>query len=779
MRFSVRLILFFAVTLVAIQGATILTTQAVLRRSAIADGQTQIVAAQARFFRQLAELQDRLAEGVRLLTLDFALRQAIADGDSATVVSALRNHGHRVGASRMMLIAADGTVEGDTATNKTHPFPYPAMLDRAAEEERFGSVAIMDGRPVWLVVVPVMAPDLIAFVAAALPLDDAELRRIHEVAGVPGRIGIAVQAPQAWKRAAGAINAAVVANLPGDGEPRAFTGSDGNEALAISRPLATPPGDAAVRVILDYPLSEALRQYQFLSLALLPVLGVGLLATLAGVTLIARGVSRPIELLARQTQRIAAGDYGVQPTLPRRDELGQLSVALGTMTSAIAEREQRILFQATHDSITGLANRTAIAAAIDVRLATGPATLLAVGLIRWREITSTVGRDVGDRLLREAAARIVAYMTGGQGAATVARIGENTFAVLLPGDDPAAASAAALRLIDAFDQPYREAELTIDTPVAVGVASAAAGDTDAAQLPRHAEIALAEAVRTETRFAVYRHDSDPYRPERLSLMGEMRAGLTRGEFWLAYQPQLDLRLGKITGAEALIRWNHPTRGPVAPDDFIGLAEETGNIQQLTRWALRAGLTEAKNWQDRGIPIRISVNVSVHDLTDESLPDRIAKLLREKKLSARSLVLEITESAIMREPEAAIEVLRKLDEMGIDLIIDDFGVGQSSLAYLRRLPVREIKFDKSFILNLPKSNNNRSIVRSVIELGHNLAFRVTAEGVEDLETLLILHEFGCDKAQGYFIGKPLPSDALLRLADGWRNPSVIQPRPVVP
>ena len=778
MRFSVRLILFFAVTLMAIQGATILTTQAVLRRSAIADGQTQIVAAQARFFRQLAELQDRLAEGVRLLTLDFALRQAIADGDSATVVSALRNHGHRVGASRMMLIGPDGTVEGDTAMNRTHPFPYPAMLDRAAEEERSGSVASMDGRPVWLVAVPVMAPDLIAYVAAALPLDDAELRRIHEVAGVPGRIGIAVQTPQTWTRAAGAIDAAVVADLPGDGEPRAFIGSDGDEAMAISRPLATPPGDAAARIILDYPLSEALRQYRYLSLALLPVLGLGLLATLAGVMLIARGVSRPIEALARQTQRIAAGDYGVQPTLPRRDELGQLSVALGTMTSAIAEREQRILFQATHDSITGLANRTAIAAAIDVRLATGPATLLAVGLIRWRETTSTVGRDVGDRLLREAAARIVAYTTGEQ-ATTLARIGESTFAVLLAGDDPAAASAAALRLIDAFDQPYREAELTIDTPVAVGVASAAAGDTDAAQLPRHAEIALAEAVHTETRFAVYRHDSDPYRPERLSLMGEMRAGLTRGEFWLAFQPQLDLRLGKITGAEALIRWNHPTRGPVAPDDFIGLAEETGNIQQLTRWALRAGLTEAKNWQDRGIPIRISVNVSVHDLTDEGLPDRIAGLLREKKLSARSLVLEITESAIMREPEAAIEVLRKLDEMGVDLVIDDFGVGQSSLAYLRRLPVREIKLDKSFILNLPKSNNNRSIVRSVIELGHNLAFRVTAEGVEDLESLLTLHEFGCDKAQGYFIGKPLPSDALLRLADGWRNPSVIQPRPVVP
>jgi diguanylate cyclase (GGDEF)-like protein len=167
-------------------------------------------------------------------------------------------------------------------------------------------------------------------------------------------------------------------------------------------------------------------------------------------------------------------------------------------------------------------------------LATGAATLLAVGLIRWRETTSTVGRDVGDRLLREAAARIVAHVANGQDAATVARIGESTFAVLLPGDDPATASAAALRLIDAFDQPYREAELTIDTPVAVGVASATERDSDAAQLPRHAEIALAEAAHTETRFAVYRHASDPYRPERLSLMGELRAGLTRREFRLAY-----------------------------------------------------------------------------------------------------------------------------------------------------------------------------------------------------------------------------------------------------
>jgi diguanylate cyclase (GGDEF)-like protein len=770
-RFGVRLILFFTVTLLVIQGATIWAIQTNLRASLMLDGQAQVAAAETRFVRQLSELEDKLAESVRLLTMDYALRRAIAEHDAATVVSALRNHGHRVGASRMLLIAPDGTIEGDTSEaaqveTRGEPravpgkFSDPALLDRAEDEERAGRVAIMDDKPVWLVAVPVMAPDLIAYVAAALPLDDAQLTRIRDIAGVPGQIGIVSFSDGAWRAKAGTIDAAVLRHLPENGAIQAMTGTGGDETIVVTRALETAPNTPAVRVVLDYPLSDVLRRYRSVSLVLIPVLLVGLIATLAGAIVISRGVARPIEALARQTRRIADGDYTPPPPLRRTDEVGQLSLALGNMTRAIAEREQRVHHQATHDPVTGLANRQAVAAAIDALVASGSGAILVVGLIRWRETTSTVGRDVGDRLLGQTAARIQACFATVPGVTIIGSVGESSFAVLLKDAARSAATSTAAKVIEAFDMPYREGQLKIDAPVAVGIALLPDHGTEAAQLLRRAEVALADAVSAETRSAVYRLETDPHRPERLSLMSDLRAGIARGEFRLVYQPKLDLKLGRITGAEALVRWNHPARGPVMPDDFIALAEETGNIQHITRWALRAGLTEVRHWRDQGLPARVAINLSVRDLADDTLPTRIEALLRELQVAPRSLVLEITESAIMGEPDAAIAVLRRLDEMGIDLAIDDFGVGQSSFAYMRRLPVREIKLDKAFILNLATSPDDQAIVRAITELGHGLGYHVTAEGVEDPNCLRLLREYGCDHAQGYFVSKPLEPGAFM-------------------
>ena len=423
---------------------------------------------------------------------------------------------------------------------------------------------------------------------------------------------------------------------------------------------------------------------------------------------------------------------------------------------------------ATHDPATDLANRAAVALAIDAGEHAAVAVLV-IGLVRWRDITSTVERAVGDRLLCDATTRIEAEFSGLTPPPMIGRVGEITFAVLLPHGDPTATMTAAMGVIDAFDPPYREGELRIDVPVAAGIALHPTHGTEAAQLLRRAEVALAAAFTSEIRASVYQPETDPHRPKRLSLMSELRIGLKRGEFDLVYQPKLDVKRGRVTGAEALVRWSHPSRGQVVPDDFITLAEETGNIQHLTRWALRAGLTEAARWRGPGLPARVAINLSVRDLTDETLPARIADLLRELRLSARALVLEVTESAIMGEPEAAIGVLRRLDDLGIDLAIDDFGVGQSSLAYLRRLPVREIKLDKAFVLRLPDSPDDQTIVRSVIELGHGLGFPVTAEGVEDAATLSLLRAFGCDYAQGFYIGKPMAADGFLALTASWREP----------
>jgi EAL domain-containing protein (putative c-di-GMP-specific phosphodiesterase class I) len=235
-----------------------------------------------------------------------------------------------------------------------------------------------------------------------------------------------------------------------------------------------------------------------------------------------------------------------------------------------------------------------------------------------------------------------------------------------------------------------------------------------------------------------------------------------GELELVYQPKLHLPTGRIDGAEGLLRWRHPVAGPLAPDAFIALAEETGNIRRLTRWVLGAGIEEAGRWQAAGEDLRIALNVSARDLDDVDLPRRVAGLLAAHGVSPSRVILEITESAIMGKPETAIAVLRRLAEQGIALAIDDFGVGQSSFAYLRRLPVRELKIDRTFIAHLSESREDRAIVRSIVDLGHDLGYRVTAEGVEDARTIEMLREMHCDHAQGYQVGRPLSAEAFLAL-----------------
>jgi EAL domain-containing protein (putative c-di-GMP-specific phosphodiesterase class I) len=275
---------------------------------------------------------------------------------------------------------------------------------------------------------------------------------------------------------------------------------------------------------------------------------------------------------------------------------------------------------------------------------------------------------------------------------------------------------------------------------------------------RHAEVAMIAVIAATDQVGVYDAATDPHRPERLSLMGELREAIVRGGLELHYQPKLALASGHIDSSEALVRWRHPTLGPIAPDLFVPLAEESGNIRQLTRWVLAAGIAQAARWQAQGLAMRVSLNVSARDLDDVELPRRIADLLAIHGVAPESIALEITESAIMGKPDAAIAVLRRLAEQGIDLAIDDFGIGQSSFAYLRRLPVRELKIDRTFVSRLGHSREDQEIVRAIIDLGHRLGYRVTAEGVEDAPTLAWLGEAGCDHAQGYLVSRPLAVDA---------------------
>jgi diguanylate cyclase (GGDEF)-like protein len=764
--FRTRLAMFFVATLILVQGLTAVLAYDVARRQLVKEGGRQLSANAGAFVAQMNDLSASVANGVQIMSLDYGLRSAIGARDKETILSVLRNHGRRVGASRTQLLDLDGKVQADTmaGADDGQPFAFPDLLGRAFNE-RTAAVAVIDGKAFWVVVVPIYAPQPVGLVVASIPVDDALIAHMQQLSALPRDIELATPS--------GSGHYAVIARGSSQSELTvSFSASDrslptqptaltigGRDYLVLAQLLRQPKGSGAVYAVLGYSLDDALRPYKAVWNAWLLLLALGLAAGLLVSWLVARGVSRPVEALAAAARRIAGGDYRDAPEVRRRDEIGELATAFRTMGDAVRERELRIRHQAMHDGVTGLPNRAAAEEAIDQDLATAAGqqgALLIVGVTRLPDIIKTVGHALADRLMRDAGARV------GQATGThyVARATDTQFAVWLRGADRAEAISVAFRVMDALGQPYQEAEVNMDMGPAVGIALAPSHGERAAALLRRAEVAEFSAVGSARGVDVYDPKADPHRPERLSLMSELRAAIDSDALELYYQPKRRLADGRIDGAEALVRWPRPGRGMVPPEQFVGIAEETGNIGRLTRWVLARGIAQAAELARAGQAMRISINLSARDIGDIELPDRVAHLLSVHRLPATSLTLEVTESAVIGEPEASLQVLRRLADMGIDMAIDDFGVGQTSFAYLRRLPVRELKIDKMFVQHLATDETDRVIVRSLVELGHRLGYRVTAEGVEDEATVAFLGSIGCDHAQGFHVDRPMTFAALV-------------------
>lgn len=764
MRFRTRLAAFLVATLAIVQVLTAVSVYVFTRQALISQGKNRLAAAATVFLRQLGDTSEHAAERVRILALDYALRVAIADNDHATVLSALRNHGRRIGATRMLLVDLNGSISADTAAPflQASSFPFPDLLGAAVSEAAIAVVTTAGRSASWMIALPVLAPVPIAFIVAEIPIDDALLARLQEIASLPKDIELALDAGGRWSVIArGSGIASLVRYLPPPGAALDAEATinipDGGEFLILAARIETAAPDSSMVAVLGYPLDETLKPYRPVLIAVIGLLALGLAAALAGAVLIARGVSRPVEVLAALARRLGAGNYAPPPRLPQHGEIGELSAAFNTMTRAIAEREEHIQHQATHDATTGLLNRAAMESLLRARFASRPAepgALFWVGLTRLQEVIETVGHELGDRLLQDAGNRLKRSAATG----VLARANDTSFAIWLAGADAASARALATRIVDVCQDPYREGDVAIDAAAAVGIALYPDHGAEADALARHADVALHAAVRAHDAVALYDPGADPHRPERLSLMSDLRGALARDELFLAYQPKLDLGAGRIGGAEALVRWNHAKRGFLPPASFISLAEETGNIRWLTRWVMAKAVAQAARWATRHLALGLSINLSVRDLGDADLPQRLLDFLAASSLSPDRITLEITESAIMADPDAAIAMLRRIADIGIDLAVDDFGVGQSSFAYLRRMPVRELKIDKTFVVRLAEDEEDRTIVRSIVELGHRLHCHVTAEGVEDEATLNFLTEVGCDYGQDYFLAPPLVAEA---------------------
>jgi diguanylate cyclase (GGDEF)-like protein len=454
--------------------------------------------------------------------------------------------------------------------------------------------------------------------------------------------------------------------------------------------------------------------------------------------------------------------------------LGLLVLWLGLFrTVATASRQlrrhaERTEYEAAHDGLTGLPNRALLLERIEAALgesdsADDGAALLLLGIARFREVNDTLGHTHGDALIVAVGRRLDDLAGDGD---VVARLGGDEFAVLLRGvGGDAGARAAAEVVREAMRTPFEVAGLSLAIDVSLGLALLPAGSAeaeadmdvrvDAETVLRHADVAMSEAKRGHAGLAVYAFEHDHHSTEQLQLLGELRIALAQRQLVLHYQPKFDVVTGEVRGVEALVRWQHPERGLLAPDSFVPTAERTGLINALTDYVLDVALGKAAQWLEQGLSVPMAVNISARSLLDAGFPDRVLDTLSARRIPPSSLILEITETTIMEDPEHALAALQRLHDAGVYLSIDDFGTGYSSLAYLKRLPVDEIKIDRSFISSLAVDARDRLIVASTVSLGRALGLDVVAEGVEDEQTLAVLQTLGCDLAQGFLFGRPEP------------------------
>ncbi|HEX3455356.1 MAG TPA: EAL domain-containing protein [Gaiellaceae bacterium] len=431
---------------------------------------------------------------------------------------------------------------------------------------------------------------------------------------------------------------------------------------------------------------------------------------------------------------------------------------LRRVTRRLRRQVEEIEHQAMHDSLTGLPNRVLFRDRVEQALhgakrRTGEVAVMFLDLDRFKEVNDTLGHESGDVLLREVGQRLAHSLRAGD---TVARLGGDEFAVLATGlDDADDALLVARKLRQSVEWPFTLRGLTLEVETSIGIALFPEHGTDADTLLRHADVAMYQCKEAHSGVGIYSPERDVYSPDRLKLLGELRRAIEQNELVLYYQPKVSLRTSEVTGFEALVRWQHPEQGLLTPERFIPFAEHTGLVKPLTRYVMREAVRACAKWQERGLELGVAVNLSARDLLDLHLPDEVRLLLSETRIDPGCLELEITENTILSDPARTRTILNRLKELGVRLAIDDFGSGYSSLGYLKRLPLDVLKIDKSFVMTMLADDDSAAIVRSTIDLAHNLGLEVVAEGVATESIGGALAALRCDSAQGFYFAGPMP------------------------
>jgi diguanylate cyclase (GGDEF)-like protein len=759
--FRSRLVALVIVLVITIQAVTLFAVLAHISNteSARAAGQLQAGGALVRNIESFRTAQ--LQSSIAVLASDFGFRQAVAAADRATMTAAAENHARRVHADLLFVLDPQGAVLA--ATHASADRSLGRLAEQVAQADAAsGSVTFVaiDARAYQFFLAPVRAPDVVAWIAMGFRVDDAFARELAKLAQADVSIvargdGLKILASSLPVGARTALSTARLDAL-----------SDGAAAQPLSlahedylTALYRLDGHGAVDVLLHKSMAEVMAPYRDARNTVLlfggAMLGVAAILSL----LLGRSVARPIDRLVLAARRIRKGEYHEPVPMSGGQEFAHLASTFNAMQQAIAERETRLTHQLYHDALTGLGNRLLAETRLKEIVSGGPAAgsvgLVLIDMKNLRDVNASLGHQVGDETVREAARRLVALSRPSD---IVTRFAANQFLLVTRDTNLARCMDIARRCAKELRIALCAARTCVDVEVAAGVWVGTEQDVEVEELLRRVEFALYEAIAKGELAVGYRAETDLGNKRRWRILHDLKAAIGSNELTLAYQPKVTLARRQVTGFEALARWQHPELGAISPMEFVPVAEQAGFCQDLTRWVVSEALRQVADWHKAGLKLEIAVNLSASDIIDTQLVHWMLQEIERSRLPAGTLTIELTESAVLRDPQAAARNMQALKAAGVSFSIDDFGTGYSSLTQLQRLPVDELKIDKSFVSESHLREDDATIVRSTIELAHSMGLRVVAEGVENSNLWRSLGALGCDYAQGYFISKPMaPSE----------------------
>ncbi|MFK7955011.1 MAG: EAL domain-containing protein [Lysobacterales bacterium] len=783
MTFRRKLQLVIISLLLTVEVLTFVAVLATTRDNLVEQTEQKLLGAVDILATALENRHEELVASVRVLTADFGFKRAVATADGPTLLSALGNHGARVNAGLAAFVSASGELVVSTQSALSQEVLRASGITGLATDmgdvepqkgaEQAHPIVILQDHAYQVVMSPVRAPQLIGWVVMGFEINDALAQRFQALINVDLAF-MSLDSVSTDNRVLASTLGVVDRGVISRSEHLHLTGEDVvHESLATGDFMFTAHrlsmlGQDNFSVILANPLDSIAKAFAQIRFRLLLILLFAIALSWVGALMLARSVSGPLYKLSKVARKISHGDLHQSIAVGGGAEMETLARAFVDMQSGIRDQQAQILHQAHHDSLTDLPNRLLLTDRINNAVARAKRhgrrfALMMLKLDGHRDIDETIGHEISDQLLAVVSQRMKSIARISD---TVARIGNDEFGILLEETELDWVPDIGDRLFRLFSQSVEVDGLELRVGVSIGYVLFPDHGDEAELLLRRASVALSAAIDLDgLHLAGYQAGTDEQQMLRLRLSNDLRQTIAQGGLTLNYQPKRNFHDRQALAVEALVRWIHPELGFQPPDEFVELAERIGCIQDLTSYVLSTVIDQIREWRSDGLDVVTSVNLSAHDLANSALPATVKKLLGEANVPARNLILEVTESAVIKDAGFAHQVMTGLRDLGVALSIDDFGTGHSSLTQLRSMPIDELKIDKSFVMELDQKKGDQIIVNSTINLAHNLGLKVTAEGVENLASQALLESYRCDLMQGYLLSRPLdPAAATQWLKD---------------